>query len=298
MDTPGHCFYLFFHDTISGVPMEKPGGRQNMEFLELPIAEVEQFLISFIREKVMAAGFSRGILGISGGLDSAVSAALSAKALGSQNVLGVMLPYRAAGRHDIHRATMLARELHIPTKIINITPMIDCYYMLFPETSPIRKGNKIARERMAVLFDLSAAEQALVLGTSNKSERLLGYGTIYGDMACGFNPLGDLYKSQVQMLAVHLKIPEEILAKKPSAGLWAGQTDEEELGFGYAVADPILALLVDYKKKPDEIETLGYERDVIHKIASLVKASRFKREMPPIAEIPEEMKRARGPSFP
>ncbi len=246
---------------------------------------VEHVLRGFIREELGRAGFSRAILGLSGGLDSAVCAALAARALGPSNVMAFILPYGDLGAQDAVDAADLAKRLHIDHRVINIAPMVDAYLVLEPSTPPVLLGNKMARERMSILYDQSAREKALILGTSNKTELLIGYGTIHGDMACAINPLGDLYKTQVRQLAAHLEIPRAIQDKVPSAGLWPGQTDEGEIGMSYEELDRILFDLVDRRLSPEEVIGKENSREKVEGIMARIKASEFKRRMPPIAKL-------------
>jgi len=246
---------------------------------------VEKVLCAFIREELKKFGFRKGILGLSGGLDSSVCAALAAKAIGRKNVLGMILPYKNTFGRDVEDARLLARKLGIPTRLIDIAPMVDAYFSQYPTDNRIRIGNKMARERMSILYDHSVIERALVLGTSNKTELLIGYGTIHGDMACAINPLGDLYKTQVRALAAHLRLPSRILKKEPTAGLWPGQTDEGEIGLSYEEIDRILYQLVDERKTPDEVIASGFGKDAVKRIETLLINSEFKRKMPPIAKI-------------
>jgi NAD+ synthase len=192
---------------------------------------VERILTAFVRDEVGRIGLDRVVLGLSGGVDSACAAAIAARALGADHVLGVMMPYRSSSPASERDANAVAQALGIRTRTIEIRRQLDGYFVLFPQASKERRGNKMARERMTILYDLSAAERALVLGTSNKTELLLGYGTVYGDMASALNPIGDLYKTQIWGLAAHLGVPEHVVRKAPSADLWEGQTDEHELGF-------------------------------------------------------------------
>lgn len=246
---------------------------------------VEKVLINFIKEELSKFNYKKGILGLSGGLDSAVCAFLAVKALGAKNVVGLILPYKNTFGEDVKDAQRVARLLRIKWKIIDISPMIDSYFGKFPTRDKILKGNKMARERMTILYDFSAREKALILGTSNKTELLLGYGTIHGDMACAINPLGDLYKTQIRQLGHYLGVPENIQKKVPSAGLWTGQTDEGELGLTYTEADKILFALVDQRQAKEEIINSGFKREKVEKIISLIKKSEFKRKMPPIPKI-------------
>lgn len=248
---------------------------------------VENILIKFIREELAKHGFSRGILGLSGGLDSTVCAFLASKALDPDNVISLILPYGTAFREDVVDAQEVVRSLGIKSRIIDIAPMVDIYFKYQPTDSKIQIGNKMARERMSILYDYSARERALILGTSNKTELLLGYGTIHGDLACAINPLGDLYKTQIRELALHLGIPAKIQKKTPSAGLWEGQTDEEELGMTYEKVDRLLYAMVDKRRTFDEVIALGFKREIVERVVSLIKNSEFKRKLPPIAKLSE-----------
>jgi NAD+ synthase len=246
---------------------------------------VEKILTAFIKEELGKFGFRKGILGLSGGLDSAVCAFLAARALGPKNVIALLMPYGEGFRPDLEDAREVAKILKIDARTIDIAPMVDAYFARNPTARPLLKGNKMARERMSILYDWSAREKALILGTSNKTELLIGYGTIHGDLACAFNPLGDLYKTQVRALAVHLGVPDRIRAKAPTAGLWPGQTDEGEIGLSYDQIDEILEHLVDGRESPREVIARGYPRKRVEKIAGLIRGSEFKRQLPPIAKI-------------
>lgn len=246
---------------------------------------VEKVLRGFIKEELSKFGFRRAILGLSGGLDSSVCAALAARALGAKQVLGIILPYKDSAAEDVKDAQALGAKLGIRTRLIDISPMVDAYFSSYPTKNKIRIGNKMARERMSILYDHSAREKALILGTSNKTELLLGYGTIHGDMACAINPLGDLYKTQVRALAAHLRLPSRIIKKVPTAGLWPGQTDEGEIGMPYAEIDRILYALVDERMTPAEAVASGFKKEAVRKIEALIIGSEFKRKMPPIAKI-------------
>lgn len=247
----------------------------------------EKILTKFIREEIGKTGFSNGVLGLSGGLDSAVCAALAARALGPDHVIACIMPYGNMFPEDAEDARSLARKLKLKVYDIDIAPMVDAYFAQCPATEKLLKGNKMARERMSILYDYSIRERALVLGTSNKTEMLLGYGTIYGDMACALAPIGDLYKTQVRQLAVHLDIPEKIRSKAPTAGLWAGQTDEQELGLTYAAIDEILYNLVDKRLSRQQLIDEGFDPAHIDKIVRFIKCSQFKRLRPPIAKLSE-----------
>jgi NAD+ synthase len=246
---------------------------------------VEKVICGFIREELGKAGFSRGILGLSGGIDSAVCAALAARALGPENVVGLIMPYGRYCPEDIRDAKDLARLLGIKSPLIDIAPMVDAYFALQPTDNQTLRGNKMARERMSILYDHSAREKALILGTSNKTELLIGYGTIHGDLACAINPMGDLYKTQVRQLAEHLGLPAIIRTKVPTAGLWPGQTDEGEIGITYEELDQILIRLVDQRRSVEEVVGQGSPRDKVERIVRLIKHSEFKRRMPPIVKL-------------
>ena len=243
-------------------------------------------LVDFIREELSRAAFNRLVLGVSGGLDSAVVAFLGVRAIGKDDVIGVIMPYRTSNRDNMEDAAEIIKLTGISKKyIIDITPQVDVYFENYPEADEIRRGNKMARERMSVLYDISAREKALVIGTSNKSEILLGYGTIHGDLACALNPIGDLYKTQVRALAAALEIPQRIIAKPPSADLYAGQSDEGEFGFSYEDLDRLLYLLVEKKYPPEKCSEAGFSKELVAKVAALINKNRFKGRQPVIANI-------------
>jgi NAD+ synthase len=253
--------------------------------MKIDCAFVERVLSAFIREELGKAGFRKAVLGLSGGLDSAVSASLAARALGSRNVLALVMPYGRSFSADVEDALDLARRLNIRSRVLDISPMVDAYFRAVRVEDRTRRGNKMARERMSILYDFSAREKALIIGTSNKTELLIGYGTVHGDLACALNPLGDLYKTQVRRLAAHLKLPGKILRKKPTAGLWPGQTDEGEIGLSYEDLDRILYRLVDLRQSKAEVVAQGFARARVERILGMMRRSQFKRCMPPIAKI-------------
>ena len=242
-------------------------------------------LVGFIREEVCKVGVRRAVLGLSGGIDSALVVYLAAEALGPENVHACIMPYRTSNPESEAHARLVAERLGINHDLIEITAMVDAYFDLFPDADNMRRGNKMARERMTILYDHSAAFNALVLGTSNKTELLLGYGTLHGDMASALNPIGDIYKSQVWQLSEEMGVPREIIEKKPSADLWAGQTDEQELGFTYREVDELLYHMVDLRMSREELIAKGFAPPFIDMIYAKVQNSHFKRRLPIIAKV-------------
>lgn len=256
-----------------------------MEKLDIDLTTLEEMLVNFLREEAGKVGFKKVVLGLSGGIDSALVAFIAAKAFGPENVLGIMMPYKTSSKESVEHAKLVIEKTGIRSKLVEITPMVDAYFNMNPDMSSLRKGNKMARERMSILFDHSALEGALVLGTSNKTELLLGYGTQFGDSASAINCIGDLYKTHVWDLSRHMGVPNELIDKKPSADLWEGQTDEQELGYSYRMADEILYRFVDERKNKNEIVSEGYPSEVVEKIIKRVKMMQYKRVMPVIAKV-------------
>jgi NAD+ synthase len=246
---------------------------------------VRKILTAFIHSEITRAGFSRAVINLSGGIDSAVSFALAAEALDPPNVIALCLPYKSSSADSLEHARMLINQFGCPSVIIPITGMVDPLIELEPGMSDLRKGNIMARARMIVAYDQSEAFKGLVIGTGNKTELLLGYTTLYGDSACALNPIGDLYKTQVRQLARALNIPEIIIAKPPSADLWAGQTDEGELGFTYEEVDKLLYLLVDQRYRPEECVEAGFEEQFVRKVVERIRKNQFKRILPPVAKL-------------
>ena len=253
--------------------------------LEIHLETVEKILVNFIRDAVYKNNFKNGILGVSGGIDSAVVLALVQRALGSDHTFAILMPYKLSSEASLADGKLICQQLNVNYEIIEISPSVDAYFDRFPAEDKMLIGNKCARERMSVLYDFSARKKALVAGTSNKSELLIGYSTLFGDSAAAFLPLGDLYKTQVFALARHLGIPESIVTKPPSADLWKDQTDEGEIGITYKQLDEILYQMVDLRMSDAEIEKAGYAKKDIEKIKRLMIQSQYKRTMPPIAKL-------------
>lgn len=253
--------------------------------LQLNVMYVRKLLVDFIRDEITNAGMERAVIGLSGGVDSSAVAYLSTEALGKENVLNVLMPYKTSSPDSVQDAKQVVEELGTRSELIDITGMVDAYLEKAPHSSNVRNGNVMARARMIVLYDLSARENALVVGTSNKTEFMLGYGTIFGDMACGINPLGDLYKTQVWQLAEAIGVPEQIVRKKPTADLWVGQTDEGELGLSYPEVDNLLYHMIDERRSDDELIQLGFSRAFVNKVHTLVQRNQFKRRPPTIAKV-------------
>ncbi len=244
-----------------------------------------QILTNFIKSEVSRVGYSRAVIGLSGGIDSALSFVLAVEALGSENVLVVRMPYKASSADSLEHAQILIDQFGVQSETIDITDMVEPLFGRDPEISKQRKGNIMARERMIVLYDQSEEFKGLVIGTSNKTEILLGYSTLWGDMASAVNPIGDLYKTQLRQLSRALGIPAAIIDKAPSADLWLGQTDEGELGFTYEQVDKLLFLLVDQRYSAQECVEEGFDQNFVNAVTSRVRRNQFKRMMPPIAKL-------------
>ena len=253
--------------------------------LAINSAIARRMLTGFIKHEIEKIGLKRAVIGLSGGLDSALSAYLSAEALGAENVLAVRMPYRTSSEDSMSDAQKVIDALGLPNLTVPITEMSDPMFERFPQMSSGRKGNVMARLRMIILYDQSVEWGGLVMGTSNKTEFLLGYTTIYGDSGVALQPIADLYKTQVRQLARALDIPRSIIDKPPSADLWAGQTDEGELGFTYADVDQVLYLLVDERYTVDEVVEEGFSRAFVEGVWQRVKVNHFKRTMPNIAKV-------------
>jgi NAD+ synthase len=244
-----------------------------------------KILTGFIRDAVTKVGFQKALIGLSGGIDSALSAFLAVEALGPNNVLGVRMPYRTSSEDSLSDAQHVIDQLGIPSLTIPITPLVEPLFAQFPAMSSMRRGNIMARQRMVVLYDQSAAWGGLVIGTSNKTEALLGYTTLFGDSAAALQPIGDLYKTQVRQLARALNVPLSVQEKPPSADLWEGQTDEGELGYTYAEVDKVLYLLVDERFTVEEVTDQGFDHAFVAKVWRQVRMNHYKRTMPYVGKL-------------
>jgi NAD+ synthase len=239
----------------------------------------------FIRGQLRQAGFERAVLGLSGGIDSALVAYLVGEAIGADRLLCVLMPYRTSSPASRADAEEVVRRLGAASEVVDISPMVDGFFTNDPEASPLRRGNFMARQRMAVLYDRSVTWRGLVVGTGNKTESLIGYTTLFGDSASAFNPIGDLYKSQVRQLAAAIGVPEAIIRKAPSADLWPGQTDETEAGFSYPELDRLLFWRIDKRRTDEEMASLGFQPELVERVDRMIATSEFKRQVPPIAKL-------------
>lgn len=258
---------------------------QDFITLEINTDLTRKILIDFLRSEITNAGFQYAVVGVSGGVDSAVACYLAAEALKPENVLAVRMPYKTSAPESLEHADLVIRASGVQDITIPITDIVDSLFTHFPKADRVRRGNAMARARMIVLYDQSVAFNGLVVGSGNKTEILLGYTTLYGDSACALNPLGDLYKTQVRQLARSLGIPEVIIAKPPSADLWVGQTDEDELGFTYQEVDRLLVLLVDRGSSPQACVEAGFDSTFVKDVIERIRRNQFKRVLPPIAKL-------------
>ena len=247
------------------------------------IKNIKQNLMSFLKEEVLKTGLKKVTLGLSGGLDSAVVAVLC-KEVFDDNLNCVLMPSQFSSKASIDDAIELCKKFDIKYEIVSIEPMLSAYLKNMQESS-LRIGNFSARLRMSVLYDISARENSLVVGTSNKSELLLGYGTIFGDLACALNPIGNIYKSDLFEFAKYLGVNDSIVNKAPSADFFEGQSDEADLGYSYAKIDSLLKKMIDENRSKDELLALGFEDEFIEDIKKRVKINEFKRKLPIIAKI-------------
>jgi NAD+ synthase len=253
--------------------------------LEIDTDVARRIVGEFIRAQLQQAGFERLVLGLSGGIDSAVVAYLAAEAIGAERLLCVLLPYRTSSAASRTDAEDVVARLGTASELIDISPLVDAFYGPADDASAVRRGNFMARMRMSVLYDRSVTWGGLVIGTGNKTESLIGYTTVFGDSACAFNPIGDLYKSQVRQLAAALGVPDQIIRKAPSADLWPGQTDETEAGFSYPALDRLLFWRIDKRRSIDEVVALGFDRALVERVDRMVAGAEFKRQVPPIAKL-------------
>jgi NAD+ synthase len=276
---------------VSGPVSAAPLGADGAPLFELPAelaidtAVARRVIAEFIRAQLRQAGFERAVLGLSGGIDSALVAYLTAEAIGAERLLCVLMPYRTSSPASRADAEEVVRRLGCASELVDISPMVDGYFASDPEAPPLRRGNFMARMRMAVLYDRSVTWGGLVVGTGNKTESLIGYTTLFGDSACAFNPIGDLYKSQVRQVAAAIGVPEAIIRKAPSADLWPGQTDEGEAGFTYHELDRLLYWRIDRRRSVEEVVALGFDRATVERVDRMVAGSEFKRQVPPIAKL-------------
>ena len=242
-------------------------------------------LVDFIRSEFTRTGFSHAVVGVSGGVDSALACFLTAEALGPKNVLAIFMPYETTSAESREHAALVIETTGAREQTVDITPLVTPMFDRFPKADKIRRGNMMARMRMIILFDQSAAFNGLVMGTGNKTEILLGYTTLYGDSACALNPLGDLYKTQIRQLAHAVGVPESIINKPPSADLWDGQTDEDDLGFTYEMVDRLLYLLVEQGLSAQACVDAGFDGTFVERVIERMRSNEFKRAMPPIATL-------------
>jgi len=253
--------------------------------MKLNLEMTVDILANFIKEETEKIGLKNVVLGLSGGIDSALSAALAAKAFGGDRVYAYCMPYKLSSKESLEDAIKVADAFKLNFEVIEITDMCDPYFAMNPDISKLRMGNVMARQRMICLFDMSAKVAGLVLGTSNKTELLLGYGTWYGDLASALNPIGDLYKTQVWELSEYLGIPTSVIEKPPTADLWVGQTDEQELGFTYKQADELLYKMVDERMRTSELIEEGYDADFVNNVSERIRRNQFKRRTTVIAKV-------------
>ncbi len=243
-------------------------------------------LTGFISSRLDRSGMDGYVVGLSGGIDSAVSAALAVAAVGPKKVLGVMMPYRLSSDSSLNDALQLIEKLGIEYEKLDISPMIDAYYPEMDSSTRLRAGNKMARERMSILFDVAYRDNFLVLGTGNRTEICLGYTTWYGDSACSINPIGELYKTEVRQVASALGVPDVIINKAPSADLWAGQTDEGEIGVTYDEIDRLLVKIIDLGEiSRARLEADGIRPADLDRVLELLNRNSFKRSLPEVAEL-------------
>jgi len=253
--------------------------------LTINTAVARQILVAFLHDEVQRTGLKRAVIGLSGGIDSALACLLAAEALGPENVLAVRMPYKSSSPESLAHAQLVIDQAGVQSETFEITAMVEPLLATVTGEDGKRRGNVMARARMIVLYDRSAATRALVIGTGNKTEILLGYSTLFGDSASALNPLGDLYKTQVRQLSRAMGVPAPIIDKPPSADLWPGQTDEGEMGLTYEQVDQLLYLLVDQRYTPEECVGAGFDKDFVAKVLRAIRQNQFKRMPPIIAKL-------------
>jgi len=267
-----------------------PEGGSGGFMREFDVEGTKRFLVASLADEIKARGFKKGVVGVSGGLDSSVVVTLLSLSLGKKNAIGVIMPYDVTREEDTRDATEVLESLGVRSYRIDISPMVDDYFKNFPTADKVRRGNKMARERMSVLYDISALENALVIGTGNKTEYNLGYSTLFGDAACAIAPIGDLYKTEVRKLASHMGVLEKIIKKVPTAGLWKGQTDEGELGYTYDEIDKLLYYIIDLQYPKKKLLHMDFDLEFIEDIFLRINDTEFKRKPPHIMKIPKRVK--------
>jgi NAD+ synthase len=258
--------------------------------LSIDTSVARRIIGEFIRGQLRQAGFERALVGLSGGIDSSLVSYLVSEAIGPERLLAMLMPYRTSDPASRADGEEVVRRLGCESLVVDISPMVDAYFAdpADPDrakASPVQRGNFMARMRMAVLYDYSVRWGGLVVGTSNKTETLIGYTTIYGDNASAFNPIGDLYKTQIRQMAAAIGVPERIIGKAPSADLWPGQTDEEEGAFRYDEIDRLLYWMIDKRRSDEELVAMGFDAEFIARVERMVATSEYKRQVPPIAKI-------------
>lgn len=264
--------------------MEAPRINQKSPLLLNPEQAVKVLTI-FLEREIHRTGLKKAVIGLSGGIDSALSTYLAAKAIGAENLHVVLMPYKTSSPQSLEHAMLIVNDLKLSHEVIEITPMVEPLFAVSPDIDRLRRGNIMARMRMITLYDRSQQLSGLVVGTSNKTEGLLGYTTLYGDNASAVNPLGDLYKTQVWQLSEHLGIPKEVVVKPPSADLWEGQTDEAEMGLTYKEVDELLFHMVDVRENDEQLARRGFDSAFITKIRGKIARTQFKRRPPVIAKL-------------
>lgn len=279
------CLSCYAMLNISDFPEGHMVKQDIRDRLNINTALARRILTGFIKDQIEKTGMKGAVLGLSGGIDSALSAYLSAEALGAENVLAVRMPYKTSSQASLTDADLVIEALGISAITVPISGMADALIEQFPDMNNLRKGNIMARMRMVVLYDQSAEHGLLPMGTSNKTEFLLGYSTIYGDSGVALHPIADLYKYQVRQLSRELGVPQPVIDKAPSADLWEGQTDENELGFTYDDVDQLLYLLVDERYTVEQVIAEGFEASFVEKVWKRVKANHYKRTMPNVAKL-------------